>query len=85
MHARRLESGDVLVVNGYAGTKKNNEPFAGEVVVIDGSIGAVADPRQPSYSVTRANLGFNALSILFELPPVQGIRGISRPVFAERQ
>lgn len=85
MHARRLDSGDVLIVNGYAGTRKNNEPFAGEVIVVDGSIGFDPDPLVPSYAINRPNLGFNALSILFELPPVQGIRGISRPVFAERQ
>ena len=85
MHARRLDSGDVLIVNGYKGTKKNVSAFDGEVLVIDGKIGPEPDARIPSYDVNRQNLGFNALSVLFELPPVQGIRGIVRPVFAERQ
>jgi len=85
MHARRLDSGDVLVVNGYFGTKKDTSNFSGEVLILDGSIGNVADARIPSFSVNRENFGFNALSVKFELPPVQGIRGIFRPVFAERQ
>ncbi len=85
MHARRMDSGDVLVVNGYSGTKKDNSNFSGEVLIVDGSIGNVPDPRIPSFSVNRQNFGFNSLSIKFELPPVQGIRGIFRPVFAERQ
>lgn len=85
MHARRLDSGDVLIVNGYSGTKKDTSQFDGEVLIIDGSIGNPADPRLPSYDVNRQNFGFNSLSVKFELPPVQGIRGIFRPVFAERQ
>jgi hypothetical protein len=85
MHARRLDSGDVLIVNGYVGTKKDTSNFGGEVLIVDGSIGNPADPRIPSFSVNRQNFGFNALSVKFELPPVQGIRGIFRPVFAERQ
>lgn len=85
MHAKRLDSGDVLVVNGYKGTYKGGSSFDGEVLVIDGSTGFTADPRIPSYDVNRQNLGFNALSILYELPPVQGIRGLAHPVFAERQ
>ncbi|MFM9872082.1 MAG: hypothetical protein ACKVQS_01300 [Fimbriimonadaceae bacterium] len=85
MHARRLDSGDVLIVNGYSGTKKDSSQFDGEVLIIDGSAGIPADARIPSYDVSRENFGFNSLSVKFELPPVQGIRGIFRPVFAERQ
>jgi hypothetical protein len=85
MHARRLDSGAVLVVNGYYGTKRDGSDFSGEILLVDGSVGNPADPRLPSYDPNRPNLGFNSLSVQFELPPVQGIRGIVRPVFAERQ
>lgn len=85
MHARRLDSGDVLIVNGYTGTTRGGAEFNGEVVLVNGNFASGTDIRQPGYDVNRINLGFNSLSILFELPPVQGIRGIVRPVFAERQ
>lgn len=86
MFARRLDSGEVLVVNGYYGTKIGGSAFEGEVFLVDGSFG---DPTfsigRPGYHIGRPNLGFTALSVKFELPPVQGIRGIIKPVFAERQ
>lgn len=98
-YARRLDSGDVLLVNHYQGQVRERvetspgvfspvlSPFSGEVLVVDGSFsGAVAfGTLQPGYNVNRENLGFNSLSVLFELPPVQGIRGLVRPIFAERQ
>lgn len=93
MHARRLESGDVLIVNGYTGQKRTRNgatptlsEFNGEVLIVDGRfVGAGAGNLEPGFNLNRPNLGFNALSVLFELPPVQGIRGLVRPVFAERQ
>lgn len=86
MHARRLDSGEVLIVNGYYGTMIGGSSFEGEVILIDGSFGTPAySIGRPGFSFLRPNLGFTALSVKFELPPVQGIRGIIKPVFAERQ
>lgn len=88
-YARRLESGDVLVVNSYQGRRFNStdpEGFKGEVIVVDGRFVSAALPiTEPGFNFNRPNLGFNSLSVLFELPPVQGIRGIVNPIFAERQ
>ncbi|QYK52124.1 MAG: hypothetical protein KF824_07615 [Fimbriimonadaceae bacterium] len=86
MHARRLDSGDVLIVNGYTGTTRIGNTFGGEVILVSGNFAnGNPDIRQPGYDINRMNLGFNSLSVQFELPPVQGIRGIVRPIFAERQ
>lgn len=86
MYAERLASGDVLVVNGYVGTKIGGAAFSGEVIVLDGSFWNGTDPDTvPGYSTGRLNLGFNALSVKFQLPPVSGARGLVRPVFAARQ
>ncbi len=83
MYARRFESGDVLVVNGYFGAYFGGAPFSGEVLVVDGGFGGSG--LMPGYDLSRPNLGFNMLSVQYELPPVQGIRGIFNPTFAERQ
>lgn len=83
MFARRLDSGDVLLVNGFVGRRFNNSTFNGEVVLVDGGFGGAGN--QPGYGLARPNLGFNALSIKFELPPMQGVRELIGPVFAERQ
>lgn len=86
MYAERLASGDVLLVNGYVGTKIGGGSFSGEVVVLDGSFWNGSDPDTvPGYSTGRHNLGFNSLSVKFQLPPVSGARGLVRPVFAARQ
>jgi len=85
-HAKRLDSGEVLVVNGYYGTLIGGASFEGEIILVDGSFGnAGFGIGRPGFSFARPNLGFTALSVKFELPPVQGIRGIIKPVFAERQ
>jgi hypothetical protein len=83
MYARRLDSGEVLIVNGYTGTRFNGAIFNGEVILVDGSFGGTLN--DPGYDLNRPNLGFNSLSIKFELPPVQGVRELLGPVFAERQ
>ncbi|MBS1723525.1 MAG: hypothetical protein JSS66_11290 [Armatimonadetes bacterium] len=86
MYAQRLDSGEVLVVNGFVGKKLSGATFDGEVILVDGSFAdANTLPEDPAYALNRANLGFNRLSTKFELPPVQGIRGIIAPVFAQRQ
>jgi len=87
-YARRLDSGDVLIVNGYTGftqarpandtTWANPLPFSGEVVQIDGTIFTAARYNEP-------NLGFSSRTISFELPPVQETRGLNAPVFADRR
>ena len=82
-YARRLDSGEVLIVNGYMGRRWNATEFFGEVSLIDGRTGGAGNT--PGYDILRPNLGFNSLSVVYELPPVQGIRGITRPVYAERQ
>lgn len=83
MYSRRLDSGEVLIVNGYVGLTFNGSTFNGEVALFDGRI--LGTGNEPGYDVLRPNLGFNSLSIKYELPPVLGIRGIMRPVYAERQ
>lgn len=80
--ARRLESGDVLLVNRYFGRYVGGSPYFGEVVLIDGRIGGTGE--NPGFDFSRPNLGFNRLSVQYELPPVQGIRGLVRPVSAVR-
>jgi hypothetical protein len=82
MYARRLDSNDVLIVNGYTGTTVNGSSYQGEVVLVEGS---PFSTNSPGYALGAPNLGFGPLSVKYELPPVQGIRGLVRPVFAERQ
>lgn len=85
-YASRLDSGEVLIVNGYSGQKLDGSQFQGEVILVDGTFAdAATQVEDPGYSLNRANLGFNRLSVKFELPPVTGVRGIVSPVFAIRQ
>lgn len=86
MYARRTDSGDVLIVNGFTGKYLGGAEFGGEVFMVDGSFATGATgANDPGFDFNRPNLGFNSLSVTFQLPPVQGIRGLVRPVFAERQ
>jgi len=89
-YARRLESGEVLLVNGYNGAYRKNLPgdpwrtFGGEVIQVDGDIdttGTLPD----GFSFQKRNLGFRSLSVRFALPPVQGARDLLLPVFADRR
>jgi len=82
-YARRLDSNDVLIVNRYFGETFNRTAFNGEIFVVDGGFGGTG--AQPGYDLNRYNIGFNSLSVKFELPPVQGIRGIANPLFAETE
>jgi len=82
-YARRLDSNDVLIVNRYFGETFNRTAFNGEIFVVDGGFGGTG--AQPGYDLNRYNIGFNSLSVKFELPPVQGIRGIANPQFAETE
>ena len=81
VYARRLNSGDILVVNGYYGRFRKaaaapQADFTGEVLEFDGG---------NSFNPNAENLGFNSLSIKFELPPITGTRGIVLPIFAGRR
>ncbi len=75
MYARRLDSGEILVVNGYRGLAYDGTSFAGDVSLLDGR----------TFDYGTQNLGFTSSSLQFELPPLTGIRGIVSPVFADRR
>lgn len=83
MYARRLDSGEVLLVNGYYGRTRSGGSFTGEVVLLDGGFGGTG--KDPGFDWNRVNLGFNSLSVKFELPPISGARTIISPVFAQRK
>lgn len=94
--ARRLNSGEVLVVNGYVGQHRvaslpvvaafgisPGDPFGGEVAILDGSINATPNVR--GFDWNKPNLGFDSYYVNFELPPVAGTRNLQGPVFAEKR
>lgn len=76
-YARRLESGEVLIVNAYQGRRGNGSDVFGEVIQLAG------DTFQLTGNVN--NLGFNLASLRYELPPIQGARGLVQPLFADRR
>lgn len=92
-YARRMPSGEVMVVNGYVGRHRfalpvvsafginAGDPFGGEVLLLNGSFNA--DPAVTGFDLSKPNLGFNSFSVNFEIPPIQGIRGLVSPTFAE--
>lgn len=92
-YARRLESGDVLLCNGYSGYYRRINPgdprvrFSGEVVLVNGDF----DPAGTGFGFdwNKTNLGFDTLSIraLLNNKPggVRDARGIVGPVFADKQ
>ncbi|MBX7133762.1 MAG: hypothetical protein K1X67_13900 [Fimbriimonadaceae bacterium] len=82
--ARRLASGEVIITSSYVGRKLNGDPYFGEVVLVDGTLDT-GNTNGLGYSLNKPNLGFNSLSVKFELPPTQGIRDIRVPVFADRR
>ncbi len=86
-YARRLDSGEVVIVNGYVGRTipPANAEFQGEVLQVDGSLDLTNNNAQPGFSFSKQNLGFNWFSIAFQLPPVTGVRGLVIPVFADRR
>lgn len=82
-YARRLDSGDIVVVNGYVGRTLNGARFSGEVTQINGDF----DPSGTGvgFDFGKANLGFDISMIVFQLPPISGTRGLVMPVFADRR
>lgn len=82
-YARRLDSGEVVVANAYYGKSRNDRPFSGEVFLVDGSINPLF--TEDGFGWNKRNLGFNSRIVKFELPPIEGIRGLVAPVFADRR
>lgn len=86
MYAKRLDNGDVLVVNGYYGKTLGNAELTGEILQLNGDVVPNGTPLNvDGFNLNRINLGFKTTSIQAELPPVQGARGIVLPVFVERR
>jgi len=83
-YAKRLDNGDVLIVNGYAGTywPNNTGAFNGEVLEVNGQTG-----QQPGagFNLNNPNLGFGLASINYVLGPIQKVRGLVLPSFADRR
>lgn len=82
-YAKRLASGEVLVVNSYYGRTRGGSPYTGEVVILEGDIDPSALNR--GFDWNKPNLGFDSLSVKFELPPIQGARNLVMPLFADRR
>jgi hypothetical protein len=92
--ARRLDSGEVLIVNGYQGTTRQSldgtgrrvrNLFQGEVIQVDGSLDLTNNNSESGFGFGKVNLGFGIRSIKFELPPIQGTRTLLVPIFADRR
>lgn len=77
-YARRLDSGEVLIVNGYVGTKLGplSPEFSGEVIQVDG---------EDRFGFNLPNLGFQFDSVRFELNLLTETRKLYQPVFADRR
>ena len=87
-YARRLDSGEVLLVNSFQGLTRNRQPYMGEVLQLDGLVDLNQQSNvnaDPGFSFGKVNFGFRSKHVVFELPPVQGTRGIVIPVFADRR
>jgi len=81
--ARRLDSGEVIVVNGYLGKTRAANPFTGEVMLVDGDFDVSATNTLPGFDFAKQNFGFSSLSIRLQLSQLSGIRNINAPVFAD--
>ena len=79
LFARRLDSGEVLIVNGYYGSTLGGATFTGEVMQVNGAVN--------SANFALANLGFTSQSITLDLRTAgsTGFRGLLMPVFADRR
>ncbi|MDR3690288.1 MAG: hypothetical protein P4L46_12980 [Fimbriimonas sp.] len=78
VYARRLDSGEILIVNGYNGYTLGGGAFPGEVMQVNGT---------PNAGSSAMNLGFGTASITLDLNGTlpTGTRGILMPVFADRR
>jgi hypothetical protein len=87
-YAKRLSTGEVLLVNSYTGLNLDlKTPYNGEVLVLNGSTDNTLNPSQfdGEFNLGKVNLGFNIISVHATLPPVSRVRGIFAPVFADRR
>ncbi len=92
-YAKRLDSGEVLICNGYTGYYRRNlvtDPrvrFTGEVILVNGDFDPVGTGL--GFDFTKFNLGFHTTSIHAVLNNKPGgtydARGIVGPVFADKQ
>ncbi len=93
-YAKRLDSGEVLICNGYTGWYQRSNPanprvaFSGEVILLDGDIDTT-NAAPFGFGFGKINLGFKTLSIRVLLDNKVGVdresRGIVLPLFADRQ
>ncbi len=83
MYARRLDSGGVLLVNGYMGKDLGGTDFGGEILELTGELDL--NNTGTGFSPLNANLGFNSFSVQYQLPPINRTRGLVLPVFADRK
>jgi hypothetical protein len=84
-YAKRLDSGEVLLVNSYAGLNAGNGTFTGEVVMLNGIIDS-SGASNGEFEIGKTNLGFTTQSIHFNLPQgATGVRPILAPIFADRR
>ncbi|MBS1703380.1 MAG: hypothetical protein JST12_17085 [Armatimonadetes bacterium] len=90
-YARRLDTDNVVVVNGYSGkTLYYGNNYTGEVLQLDGRLDPVSGLQGAAYvsqgfSTNIVNLGFNTRSIKLRYGPIEGTRGLRLPVFADRR
>lgn len=93
-YARRLESNEVLICNGYSGYYRRalvtdpRVPCTGEVLLMDGDWDTTGT-NPFGFNVNKTNLGFRTLSIRALLNNKPGanteMRGIILPFFADKQ
>lgn len=89
-YARRLENGDIVVVNSYMGSTRGDGstpsvPFQGEVLQLSGDFDPSANPLTTGFDFGKPNLGFDTSMVVLQLPPINGARGLILPVFADRR
>ncbi len=93
-YAKRLDSGEVLICNGYTGwyqralATDNRVRFTGEVLMVDGDFDGTGTGAF-GFGFGKLNFGFKTLSIRAQLDNKPGAdrdaRGIILPLFADRQ
>lgn len=93
--ARRLASGEVLIVNEYVGRHRaepwvapafgisRGDAYNGEVIVLGGYFDP--NPNNSGFDWNKPNLGFNNYYVNYELPPISGVRGLLAPRFADKR
>lgn len=84
VYARRLDSGEVIVVNAWQGRTRNQSIYNGEIVLLEGDF-AVDPAADRGFNWNKRNLGFDSLSVKAEISQVQGARGIMAPLFGDRR